>query len=97
MQNLLRKVYEKILLLTPAIFRGDYRSMSILKEALLMGEVERGRVSDLTGYQERRARQILSELLKRGLLISQGPRAPVCLGFPLDVVERWFPSLYPIS
>ena len=73
------------------------RSMSILREALLMGEVERGRASELTGYQERRARQVLSELLKCGLLVSQGPRAPVALAFPLNVVERWFPNLYPID
>ena len=28
------------------------------------------------------------------LLESRG--APVRLGFPLDVVERWFPGLYPV-
>lgn len=73
------------------------RSLAILKEAFLMGEVERGKAAELTGYQERRARQVLSALLQKGLLVSQGPRAPVRLGFPLDVVERWFPSLYPVE
>lgn len=73
------------------------RSFPILREAFLMGEVERGHAAELTGYQERRARQILSLLIQRGLLVSQSPRAPVRLGIPLDVVERWFPSLYPVG
>ena len=73
------------------------RSMALLREALLMGEVARGRAPKITGYRERRAREILATLLKKGLLVSQGPRAPVRLGFPLDVVERWFPGLYPVD
>ena len=73
------------------------RSLELLREALLVGEVARGRAPEITGYQERRAREILSTLLKKGLLVSKGPRAPVRLGFPLDVVERWFPRLYPVD
>jgi len=73
------------------------RSMSLLREAFIAGELERGRAPEITGYQERRGREILSKLLSKGLLVSQGPRAPVRLGFPLDVVERWFPQLYPVS
>ena len=73
------------------------RSMALLREAFLMGEVARGRAPEITGYRERRAREILSTLLKKGLLVSKGPRAPVRLGFPLDVVERWFPRLYPVD
>lgn len=68
----------------------------LLREALLAGEVERGRAPELTGYKERRARDVLGSLLERGLLVSDGPRAPVRLGFPLDAVERWFPRLYPM-
>jgi Fic family protein len=73
------------------------RSMSLMREALLMGEVPRGQAPEITGYQERRGREILSTLLQKGLLVSKGPRAPVRLGFPLDVVERWFPRLYPVD
>lgn len=73
------------------------QSMALLREALLMGKFERGRAPEITGYQERRAREILATLLKKGLLVPTGPRAPVRLGFPLDVVERWFPTLYPVS
>ena len=73
------------------------RSMALLREALLMGAVERGKAPEITGYQERRAREILSTLLRKGLLVPTGPKAPVRLGFPVDVVERWFPALYPVS
>ena len=73
------------------------RSMALMREALLTGEVARGRAPEITGYQERRAREILSALLKKGLLVPTGPKAPVRLGFPLDVVERWFPALYPVD
>ena len=65
--------------------------LALLREALLAGSLDRGRAADLTGYQERRGREILAALLKTGLLVSQGPR----LGFPIDVAERWFPRLYP--
>ena len=73
------------------------RSMALMKEALVLGEIERGRAPEITGYQERRAREILSILIKKQLLVSISPKAPVRLGFPLDVVERWFPALYPTS
>ncbi len=72
-------------------------SLELLKEAYLTGETNRGDASKLTGYQVRRARQILTELMEKGLLVSQGPRAPVRMGFPIDVVERWLPGLYPVD
>ena len=66
-------------------------SLALLREALLAGQLERGRAAELTGYQERRGREILASLLKSGLLVSQGPKAPVRIGFPTAVAERWFP------
>jgi len=72
-------------------------TLPLLKEAYLAGELARGDAAKLTGYQERRGRQILAELIGKGLLVSQGPRAPVRLGFPIDVVERWLPGLYPVE
>ena len=72
-------------------------SFPLLREALLAGEFERGLAPNVTGYKERMARMVLSQLLDLGLLVSAGPRAPVRLGFPIAVVERWFPALYPAS
>lgn len=70
-------------------------SFVVLREATLNGEVERGRVPSLTGYEERAARIITSTLVDRGMLTSASSRAPLRLGFPVDVAERWFPRLYP--
>ena len=74
--------------------KGGFR---LLREALLAGEFERGRAPDLTGYKERQAREVLSVLVEQGLLVSNGPKRPVRLGFPVAVVERWFPLLYPAT
>lgn len=70
-------------------------SFLLLREALYAGEFKRGRAPEITGYQERKAREILSTLLKKGYLVSDTEKSPVRLGFPMDVVERWFPRLYP--
>lgn len=67
-----------------------------MREALLVGEVPRGKAAEFTGYQERRGRATLSPLLDKGLLVAQGPGAPVCFGFPTEIIERWFPQHYPI-
>lgn len=72
-------------------------SLALLREALLAGQLDRGRAAELTGYQERRGREILASLLRAGLLVSQGPKAPVRIGFPIEVAERWFPRLYPVD
>jgi Fic family protein len=69
-------------------------STEVLLEAFTFGHVERGKIQELTGYKDRRARQILVELVQKDLLVSTGPRKPVRLGFPLDVIERWLPALY---
>jgi Fic family protein len=69
----------------------------LLREALLAGEFERGKAATITGYGERMARNVMSKLLVSGLLVSSSPKGPVRLGFPLAVVERWFPTLYPAN
>ena len=70
------------------------KSDSLLRAALATGEVKRGEATQITGYQERRAREVLTTLINKNLLISTGPRNPVRLGFPSEVADRWFPKLY---
>jgi len=72
--------------------KGSY---ALLREALLIGDFERGKAQEITGFKDRAAREVLYALVKKGLLVSDTPRGPVRLGFPIDVVERWFPLLYP--
>jgi Fic family protein len=71
------------------------RSFTVLREALLSGDLERGRVPALIDASERTARRVISALVEKGLLVSQSHKAPLRLGFPIDVVERWFPNVYP--
>lgn len=70
-------------------------SFLLLREALLAGEVQRGRTGEITGYGERMARNVVSELIKKGYLQSESSRKPLTLSFPIDAVDRWFPRLYP--
>tara|TARA_R110000868_G_scaffold138329_1_gene352335 strand:- start:50680 stop:51858 length:1179 start_codon:yes stop_codon:yes gene_type:complete len=72
-------------------------SFPLLREALMAGSFERGQASTLTGYKDRQARTILKSLIDAGLLISDTPKGSVRLGFPIDVLNRWFPSLYPTA
>jgi Fic family protein len=72
-------------------------SIMVLREAALIGEVDRGRVPSLTGYEERAARKVTSALIDRGMLVSPTSRASLRLGFPSEVAERWFPRLYPVD
>ena len=71
-------------------------SFPLLREALLLGEVSRGRAGEITGYGERMARKVVSDLLKKGYLQSRSSRSPLVLSFPVDAIERWFPKLYPV-
>lgn len=72
-------------------------AFEMLREVYYQGEVPRGRAPEITGYEERRARETVSVLLEKGLLLSRTPRGPLSLGIPMDVLERWLPTLYPIE
>jgi len=69
-------------------------SYPILREVLLAGELERGRIAGLIDTSERTARRTVAALVDGGLLLSESHKAPLRIGFPIDVVERWFPRLY---
>jgi Fic family protein len=70
-------------------------SFALLRESILQGEFERGLASQITGYSPRNAARVMSELCKQGLLVSDTPKGSVRLAFPVAVLERWFPMLYP--
>lgn len=73
------------------------RSYAVLREALLAGDLERGRIPQLIDTSERTARRVISALIDKRLLVTRSHKAPLRLGFPIDVVERWFPKLYPVT
>ncbi|MBT3294906.1 MAG: Fic family protein [Verrucomicrobia bacterium] len=82
------------------VYRNDVfgkhnaQGVYLLLEALHEGEYARGEATRLTGYGETIARELLQTALGRGLLASDGPRSPVYLGFPSDVLEDYFPKLF---
>jgi Fic family protein len=69
-------------------------SWPLLREAVIAGEFGRGRAAELTGYETRQARTVLNTLIHEGYLTSENSRASVKLGFPIPVLDRWFPRLY---
>jgi Fic family protein len=71
------------------------QAVRILEAVLHRGELPRGDVDSIVDTGPRQGRRILSVLVNRGVLASDGPRAPVHLAFPADVAQRWMPGLFP--
>jgi Fic family protein len=67
----------------------------VLEAVLYRGELPRGEVAGLLGLTPRHARRIVSELLKRDVLMSTGARDPLLLAFPATLASRWMPGLFP--
>jgi Fic family protein len=68
---------------------------AVLEAILSRGELPRSEVAELLGQTPRHARRIVSELLKREVLASKGPRDPLLLAFPAALASRWMPGLFP--
>ena len=66
-----------------------------LHHVLVAGPVSRGDFIQMTGMPERSGRRVLSQLLKDGLLGSDGPKGAVWFDFPLDALNILLPNLYP--
>jgi Fic family protein len=71
------------------------KAATVLEAVLYRGELPRGEVAELLGLTPRHARRIVSELLKRGVLVSKGPRDPLLLAFPAALASQWMPGLFP--
>jgi hypothetical protein len=75
--------------------RLEKGSFTVLREAWLMGPIERGRVMEIANVKERQAREIVSRLAGMRVLKSESARGPLRLSCPIDALEAWFPGLYP--
>lgn len=71
------------------------KSGNVLEAVFYRGELPRGDVAAVVGTGERHARRIVSALVERGVLASDGPRAPLGLVFPAALASRWMPGLFP--
>ena len=71
------------------------RAGQLLEAVLYRGQLPRGEVAPLLGAQERTARRVTSELIQRGVLVSESTRSPLRLAFPAALASRWMPGLFP--
>lgn len=67
----------------------------LLPDVFLRGEITRSEAGRILQMPERTARRHMGKLLAEGVLVSEGPGAPVQLGFPASYVGYYFPQLYP--
>lgn len=93
-QGLLDRIEAHISLLTNR--EGLHpKSFKLVAHAVKEGGFKRGEASDIMGIQSRTvASQALSELLKKGLLVSKDKKAPVSLGITEEAKEFWLPGLF---
>lgn len=71
------------------------QSKQVLEAILHRGELPRAEVASVVGTGERHGRRIISALIERGVLSSEGPRSPLQLAFPAELAQRWMPGLFP--
>jgi hypothetical protein len=71
------------------------RAGTVLEAILYRGELPRGDAAGLLGFTPRHARPIVSELLRRGVVVAKGPRDPLRLAFPAALTARWMLGLFP--
>ncbi|MBS7708101.1 Fic family protein [Chelatococcus asaccharovorans] len=72
----------------------DKRAPDLVSAVLRHGSLPRGEANFVLKTSERTARNTLSDLVDRGFLKSDTPKAPVRIAFPLDFRERLFPNLF---
>jgi Fic family protein len=68
---------------------------ALVDEIFLRGEVARGEAARITRRPERTAREVLSKLVRVGLVASETPKGDVSLRFSSDSAHFLFPLLFP--
>lgn len=71
------------------------QAIKVLEALLYRGEVLRSELPALLDLSERHARRVVTTLLNREILHSQGIRAPLQLAFPAHLAHQWMPGLFP--
>ena len=90
----IEKRIERYLQFSSAFGKHGESANYLLREALRRGEFSRGEAGRITNRRERTARDILKSLTDARLLVSDTEKGPVRLGFPVNVLEYYFPLLY---
>ncbi|MFA7083190.1 MAG: hypothetical protein WC141_01520 [Arcobacteraceae bacterium] len=73
-------------------------SNKLFKALLLKGEVQRGEeVQNIIGMKKTYSSQLVSELLNRYYLVSDGPRKALRINFNAHFASQLFPELMPLE
>lgn len=67
----------------------------IMLQTLAFGEVRRGDAKVASGLGERKAQDLVKQLMDEGYLTSLTPKGAVRAAFPLHAVGTFFPNLFP--
>ena len=67
----------------------------VLAAMLYRGEIPRGEVPRTLDVSERTANRVVADLVERGVLTSQTPKAPLRITFPATLASYWMPGLFP--
>ena len=68
---------------------------ALVEGVLVQGEIARGEAARIAGRPERTVRDVMSKLIKHGLLASDTPKGPVSLRFAISSADALFPRLFP--
>lgn len=72
------------------------KSINMLEAVLYRNEVQRGDLCEMLGLSDRHTRRLVQPLLELGVLVSDGPKSALKLGFPASLASRWMPGLFPV-
>ncbi len=92
------RLRDRILIWAEGEIRADalpQKSGAVLEAVLYRGALPRSDVAGLLATSDRNARRVTSALLERGILVSEGKRAPLRLAFPAALAAWWMPGLFP--
>lgn len=65
----------------------------ILSHVFVYGKIAKGEVHELINSSDRKARDIVKQLLAEGLLETENQKAPLTIGLPSHAVQFYFPEL----
>lgn len=68
---------------------------AVLDALLYRGALPRNELAGLLDVTDRQARRIVASLNDKGVIASDGPKAPLQLAFPATLASRWMPGLFP--
>ena len=90
----LKALEERYTSLIRDVMPGNDRALRLMAGVLKFGELPRGEAALVLSTSERTAREVVKRLVEGGFLISDSPKSPVRISFPLDYRERLFPNLF---